>query len=271
MALDKKEKKNKIGTIVSYVLSMLALVLCIYIVSAVIVGNTQRRPPRIFGLSISYVPTESMEPVISKQSYVLFGATSYDSCNLDDIIVYYNSKEDKFIIHRVVGKVVDGVLETSAKYYNDRTINLVSTTEKNYLIMMGDNNNNTTDSIAVTSNLVYGKFITGLSFMNIFSGGINQNLIFFILIGIFVITIGMQTAQVLLKKKTDEAKKKNQQSREQMLEELKQEILAEELAKLKAQKENTESNDKPLEEAKSLEEPNENIEEPKEENKDSNE
>ncbi|MBO6261111.1 MAG: hypothetical protein J6N95_00705, partial [Bacilli bacterium] len=139
--------------------------------------------------------------------------------------------------HRVVAKVVDGVMQTSSKYYNEKTVNLVSTSETNYLVLMGDNNNNTTDSIAVTKNIVYGKYITGLNFMNIFSGGINNGIIYFILIGIFVIMIGMQTAQVLLKKKTDEAKKQNEESREQMLEELKKEILAEELAKINAQKE----------------------------------
>ena len=234
MALDVKEKKNKIKNIVGYILSMLALLLCIYIVIAVIMGNTQKRPPRIFGLSVSYVPTESMEPVIETNSYVLFGQVSYDDCNLDDIIVYYNASEQKYIIHRVVAKVVNGQMEKSKNYYTNDTINLVSTTETNYLVVMGDNNNNRTDRLAVTKDMVYGKYITGLGFMNIFSGGINQNLIFFILIGIFVIMIGMQTVQVILKKKTDDAKKQNEQTREQMLEELKQEILAEELAKLKA-------------------------------------
>ena len=87
---------------------MIALALCIYIVSAVIVGNSQRRPPRVFGLSVSYVPTGSMEPVISTNSYVLFGYTSYDDCNLDDIIVYYNEGEQKYIIHTV-----------GPRYYND--------------------------------------------------------------------------------------------------------------------------------------------------------
>ena len=231
---------------------MIALALCIYIVSAVIVGNNQKRPPRVFGLSISYVPTGSMEPVISTNSYILFGYTSYDDCNLDDIIVYYNEGEQKYIIHRVVAKVVDGVMQTSSKYYNEKTVNLVSTSETNYLVLMGDNNNNTTDSIAVTKNIVYGKYITGLNFMNIFSGGINNGIIYFILIGIFVIMIGMQTAQVLLKKKTDEAKKQNEESREQMLEELKKEILAEELAKIKAQKELNEN--KPVDNETSNEE-----------------
>jgi len=244
LALDeKKEKKNKIKNIIGYVIGMIALVLCIYIVSAVIVGNTQKRPPRIFGLSVSYVPTGSMEPVIPTNSYILFGQASYDDCNIDDIIVYYNEPENKYIIHRVVAKVVDGVMETSKNYYNDKTVNLVSTSEYNYLVVMGDNNNNTTDRLAVTKNMVYGKYITGLGFMSIFSGGINQNLIFFILIGIFVVMIAMQSIQFVLKKKTDDAKKQNEQTREQMLEELKQEILAEELAKLKAKKQQTTNNE----------------------------
>ena len=58
-----------------------------------------------------------------------------------------------------------------------------------------------------------------------------------ILIGIFVAMIAMQTIQVILKKKADDAKKQNEVSKEQLLEELKKEILEEELAKLKANNE----------------------------------
>ena len=232
-----KKKKISIKGIIGYVLSTLALIICIYIVSEVIMANTNRRPPRVFGLSISYVPTESMEPVIDRQSYVLFRQASYKDCNIDDIIVYYNAKEEKYIIHRVVAKVVDGNMITSNNYYDDKTINLVSTDLTNYLITKGDNNNNKTDTIPVTKDLVYGKYITGLGFMNILSGGINKNIIYFILIGIFVAMIAMQTIQVMLKKKADDAKKQNEVSKEQLLEELKKEILEEELAKIKTNNE----------------------------------
>jgi len=237
------EKRNKVKEIISYAIGVIALILCIYIVTQVIVATSQKRPPRIFGLSVSYVPSGSMEPTIETNSYVLFREASYKECKMDDIIIYYNSNESKYIIHRVVAKVVDGVITETSDRFADAT-NIVNTTETNYLITMGDNNNNTTDSIAVTKNLVYGKYITGLGFMSIFSSGINPFVIYTILIIIFVIMIGIQTFQLITKKKIDEAKKQNEELKEQLLEDLRKEVLEEELAKLKAQNSlnNTEDN-----------------------------
>jgi len=235
--LDENKKKKWLSTknIILYVLSMLALVFCIYIVSSVIVANAQRRPPRIFGLSISYVPTESMEPVINSGDYVLFRQASYNEIKVNDIIVYYNEPQNKYIIHRVVAKYVDGVVESKIDGY-DSMINLVETEEKNYLVTKGDNNGNVTDKIAVTNKLVYGKYLTVIGFMSIFSKGINQSFIYFILIAIFIVMIVMQTISIIIKKKADEAKKENENKeleKQKMLEELRQEILEEELAKLK--------------------------------------
>ena len=241
--MDENKKKKWLSTknIILYVLSMLALVFCIYIVSSVIVANAQRRPPRIFGLSISYVPTESMEPVINSGDYVLFRQASYNEIKVNDIIVYYNEPQNKYIIHRVVAKYVDGVVESKIDGY-DSMINLVETEEKNYLVTKGDNNGNVTDKIAVTNKLVYGKYLTVIGFMSIFSKGINQSFIYFILIAIFIVMIVMQTISIIIKKKADEAKKENENKeleKQKMLEELRQEILEEELAKLKIK---TESN-----------------------------
>lgn len=239
--MDENKKKKWLSTknIILYVLSMLALVFCIYIVSSVIVANVQRRPPRIFGLSISYVPSESMEPVINSGDYVLFRQVSYNEIKVNDIIIYYSEPENKYIIHRVVAKYVDGVVESKIDGY-DSMINLVETEEKNYLVTKGDNNGNVTDKIAVTNKLVYGKYLTVIGFMSIFSKGINQSFIYFILIAIFIIMIVMQTVSIIIKKKADEAKKENENKeleKQKMLEELRQEILEEELAKLKAKAE----------------------------------
>lgn len=239
--MDENKKKKWLSTknIILYVLSMLALVFCIYIVSSVIVANAQRRPPRIFGLSISYVPTESMEPVINSGDYVLFRQASYNEIKVNDIIVYYNEPQNKYIIHRVVAKYVDGVVESKIDGY-DSMINLVETEEKNYLVTKGDNNGNVTDKIAVTNKLVYGKYLTVIGFMSIFSKGINQSFIYFILIAIFIVMIVMQTISIIIKKKADEAKKENENKeleKQKMLEELRQEILEEELAKLKTKAE----------------------------------
>lgn len=232
----KKKEQNKVKAIISYAIGMVALVLCIYIVSSVIVATTEKRPPRIFGLSVSYVPTGSMEPTIETKSYVLFRKASYKECKVDDIIVYYNSKESKYIIHRVIGKVTNGELVAKSSRYDEANIIVNVTTETDYLITMGDNNGNNSDSIAVTKNLVYGKYVTGLGFMNIFSSGINPVVIYSILIVIFLIMIGIQTFQLITKKKVDDAKKQNEDLKEQLLEELRKQVLEEELQKIKANK-----------------------------------
>lgn len=234
-----EEKKKKISTKnwIIYIFSTLALIFCIYIISAVIVAGNEKRPARIFGLSVSYVPSGSMEPVIAEKSYVLFRQASYKECKVDDIIVYYNQKENKYIIHRVIGKVENGELVAKSSRFDNATI-LIDTIETDYLITMGDNNGNKTDTIAVTKGLVYGKYVTGLGFMSIFSGGINKALIYGLLILIFVIMIGIQTFQMFMNKKVEDAKKQNKQSKELLLEELRKEILEEELAKIKNKKEN---------------------------------
>ena len=231
----KKEnvKESKIKAIISYAIGMIALVLCIYIVSSVIAATTEKRPPRIFGLSVSYVPTGSMEPTIESKSYVLFRKASYKECKPDDIIVYYNTAQSKYIIHRVIARVSNGEIVEKSSRFDSANIIVNVTTETDYLITMGDNNNNNTDTVAVTKNLVYGKYITGLGFMNIFSSGINPVVIYSILIVIFVIMIGIQTFQLVMKKKVDDAKKHNEDLKEQLLEELRKQVLEEELQKLK--------------------------------------
>ena len=261
MAKDTKDinKKKNIKAIISYVVGMIALVLCIYIVTEVIIGTSNKRPPRVFGLSVSYVPTGSMEPTIETKSYVLFRSASYKECKMDDIIVYYNSSESKYIIHRVIGKVVDGELVEKSSRYDDATNIVHVTDETNYLITMGDNNGNKTDTIAVTKNLVYGKYITGLGFMNIFSSGINPFIIYSILIVIFVIMIGIQTFQLITKKKIDDAKKQNEDLKEQLIEDLRKQVLEEELAKLRANKENT--NNESVNDSPELNEESDNKEE----------
>ena len=219
-------KTIKKSTIIGYIVSILCLLLCLYITIEVIVANTNNRPPRIFNISVSYVPTESMEPTISAGSYVMFTGVNADNIktgsgnilknheNRDgDIIVFYNEKEAKFIIHRVVGIEEDS--------------------EGRYFITWGDNNV-LTDELKVRDSMVYGKYVTTLGFMSIFSGGVNTNLIFFILVGIFVIMIAMQVIQVVLKNKTDSVKKKAELDKEALREELKKQILEEEIAKLKA-------------------------------------
>lgn len=207
-------KKLKKSTIIGYVMSILCILACLYITIEVIISNNEERPPRIFGLSVSYVPTESMEPVINAGDYILFVQASYDDCNVDDIIVY-KSSEGKFIIHEIIEEHED------------------------YFITKGCNNV-LADDEKVTKDMVYGKYITTLGFMSIFSGGISKNLIFFILVIIFILMIVMQVFSMFVKGKTDELKKSKEEEKSKLIEELKLEVYKEELARLKALRENQE-------------------------------
>ena len=221
--------KSNIKKIVAYTISFLSLFLCLYITIEIINANNDDRPPRIFGLSVSYVPTSSMEPTINAGDYVLFGSASFEDVDVNDIIVFYSETSDKYIIHRVIEK-------------NDI---------EGFLITHGDNNPDGLNE-TVLKDKVYGKYIMELGILSIFSGGISKNLIFFILIIIFIIMIIMQIVSISIKKKTEDINRSIEEEKKLMLEELKKEILAEELAKMQAEIKELNSSD--IEQEKASEE-----------------
>lgn len=223
-----EKKKLKTSTIIGYVVSFLSLILCLYITIEVINANNNRRPPRIFGLSVSHVPTDSMEPTITAGEYVLFIKADFDDVKKGDIVVYRDD-DDKFIIHRVIEKDEDS------------------------LKTQGDNN--PVDDGDISPDRIYGKYIMTLEFMNIFSSGINKNFIYFILIGIFLIMIFMQAASVFIKNKTKEVKENAEEQKNLLREEMRKQILEEELKRLR------EENQKLKVDNKKPEEPKEEIKE----------
>lgn len=210
-----KKKKNKKKTIITYVISFLCLFLCLYITIEIISANSSKRPPNIFGVSISYVPTNSMEPTIHTGDYIMFTRVGFDDVKTGDIIIYRSETSNIFIVHRVIGD--DGVDSNGVKY----------------LTTKGDNNP-VADTEKIYSSMVCGRFVTTLSFMGIFKGGINTNIIFIILVIIFVLMIGMQVFSIVMKSKNDKLKEEREKKKELLREELRKEILAEEIAKIKA-------------------------------------
>ena len=217
--MEEEKKKVKVKSIIAYIVTILCIALCIYIVISVITAKSNKRPPNVFGLSISHVPTASMEPTINTGDYVLFHTTSFDEVNVDDIVVYRSEVNDIFIIHRVIRKI--------------------DTPTQKYLICKGDNNstNPVADAEFIKPDMICGKFITTLSFMGLFKGGINTNIIFAIIVIIFLVMLGMQITAMVMKHKNDKLKEEKEKKRELLREELRKEILAEELAKIKALKE----------------------------------
>lgn len=226
------EKKISPKKLIGYICTGICVILIAYIIIAVIDAKQKNKVPSIFGVSISYVPTDSMKGTIEAGDYVLFTNAKMEDCNLDDIVVYYNQIEKKNIIHRVIGVVRDGQLITNENYKDYISFSDYST---DYLITKGDNNL-IADTIKVDSTMVYGKYVTTVGFMKIFSGGIDSSVVFMLLFLIFAVIVAVQVVQIVLKHKTEETRKKNEEAkiqRDKMLEELKQQILKEELEKLK--------------------------------------
>ena len=215
------KKKIKTKTLIGYIVSIICLLLCLYITVEVIVASNQNRPPRIFNISVTYVPTESMEPTISSNSYIMFHGTSFDdvkvkdSNNEGDIIIYYSKKNDFYIVHRAIGRGID---ENGNKY----------------LICKGDNNT-VSDTENVYPAMVYGKYMTTIGFMSIFSGGVNTSAVFVILIIIFIIMVAMQVTSMVISVKKEKLKESKKEEENRLREELKAQILKEELEKLRNQ------------------------------------
>ena len=206
--------KNKIKKIISYILTLLCVVIVLLTSIEVISATKDSRPPSLLGYSISYVPTESMEPEIEAGEYIYYKKTSFDDVDVDDIIIYKSKSgqmKGKYIVHRIVEKHDD------------------------YLIVKGDNNV-INDSEHVTSDMVYGKYIDKVEILNFITRGLSVNALFFILMVLFIILLVLQFISVFAKTKKEEIEKKLEEDKQILLEQMKQEILKEELEKLKNNK-----------------------------------
>lgn len=197
--------------IISAVISALCVALCLFVSIEVIVASNQSRPPSFFGYSISYVPTKSMEPEIKAGDYIVFEKIDYRDVEIHDIVVYRSNNGEmagNFIVHRVVEKHED------------------------YLITKGDNNSSV-DLEHVTSEMVFGKYVMTVNILGFFSGGASRGVVFFVLIFIFILLIGLQIVSIILKYRKDKLIEDNNKEKELLLEKLRKEILEEELQKIR--------------------------------------
>lgn len=211
-----KKSKKWIGGI----LSAICIFFCLFIAVEVIFASRESRPPRVFGYSISYVPTNSMEPVLESGDYIMFHTVNYEDIVVGDIIIYKSQEgvmKGNFIVHRVIEK------------------------NSEYLITKGDHND-AADSERITRDMVYGRYIMTVGILSIFSGGVSRNVIFFLLIFVFAVLIGLQFTSIVLKYKRDKLIEDSNKEKELLIEELKKEILEEELSKLRATSQGSKDN-----------------------------
>lgn len=198
--------KKNIKRIIS-ALAIVMAILTIYLLASNIVAMKKEKPVRIFGYSFSYVPTNSMEPVIKVDDMVLFKKANYDDLKTGDIIVYRSNLDETkgmYIIHRIKEVTDDG------------------------FIMLGDNNNNIVDKEVVTSDMLIGKYIKVINFFNVGKLISNKNLIFTLLIIVIIFIIVMEIVNIYVTYMKDKGKKKEDKNiRDELLEEIRQELLEE--------------------------------------------
>lgn len=212
----KKEKKpKKLRTKIAEGISLGLLILAVILMVVSVVSATTGNPANIFGYSLSYVPTNSMETTIHQDSFIVIKKAKYEDAKIDDIIVYRaktGQVKGLLVVHRIV-----------------------DITEEGY-ITQGDNNP-APDSDPITEDMFYGKFVRV-----VYSGDIglkfNSNIIFVVLVGMFLIIIIAQVVNVSIASSKLKDEKKDKMEHDLALEQMKKEIYEEELAKLKAKNSN---------------------------------
>lgn len=199
-------KKNIYSKLASWCASFLVFIICLFVATKVIIANVEGVPPAIFGYSLSEVPTNSMEPTINTGDYVFFHQTDYEDVLVGDIIVYKSkaaSTNGMFIIHRVIS-IEDG-----------------------YLTTKGDNNL-IADEEHITPDMVHGKYVLTVNFLSFLGDSSKRQNIFFFLMALLFLIIILQLVLITVKAKKA---KEDEKLKQEVLEQMRKEILAEELRK----------------------------------------
>lgn len=197
--------KRIIKYIISSLLSIVILIL-LYFIIANVVATKNNSIAKFFGYSISYVPTNSMEPTINANSTIIFDQDyKYDDLNKGDIIVYFNNEENIYVIHRIVDKTELG------------------------FVTKGDNNSicdyskETNDYYYITSANYIGKYTKTITAFSL-----NSSLSRFLVIVLIVTSFGfIVVSEVFSIKKTISQNKKDDDKKklkQELIEEIKEEL-----------------------------------------------
>ena len=189
---------------IAYMLLGVIIFLCFYVSIEVVIAIKEDMPVSLFSYSVSYVPTNSMENEIMAGDYVLFKETTFGEVDVDDIIVYKSEKlNGQYIIHRVIEEH-DG-----------------------YFITQGDNNY-IPDEEHITANMIVGKYVKVVNFVGVISEN-KPIIVIALFITVFVTLLSKFVVSYL-----NEHKK--QLDKKALIEQMKKEILEEELSKIKDSK-----------------------------------
>lgn len=125
-----------------YITLILLAALCLF----VLISKKSGKPPFFFGYTVMWVKTESMEPVIPRQSYILIKKTDAEKVKAGDIITFIS--DDPAI---------------SGFYNTHRVVEIKG--ENSEFVTKGDNNYSNDNYTAKAGNVV-AKFIKVLPFLS---------------------------------------------------------------------------------------------------------
>ena len=192
-------------SIASLLGALLLALLSILVVNTIALSKNEIAS--FFGYSMTYVPTNSMEPTIEAGDTVLIKKCDFDDINVGDIIIYNDGQ--KYVIHTVVRFTDSGDIKCQ-----------------------GDNRytNPVEDSIDITPEMVFGKYVRTVNFLSFASIFRNNNYIFPLCIIIFGAILASELVnfkRTLDKKRAKELEKTKLELEAQREEELKRLILEE--------------------------------------------
>lgn len=199
--------KKIIKGIISGILSLIIIIL-VYFIGANIVATKNNSIASFFGYSISYVPTPSMEPTIESNSTVIFDQNySYDDLSVGDIIVYYNTDLNIYVIHRIVESTDHG------------------------FVTKGDNNSicdykkDSNEYYYITKTNYVGKYKTTITIFRLDSP-LSKALVLILIVSSFgfIVISEIFSIKNATSKNKDKKSDNNEELRKELLEEIKKEL-----------------------------------------------
>lgn len=178
-----------------------------------VLSSRSGEPARLFGYSLSYVPTNSMESLIHQDSVILIKKDKTADYEVGDIIVYRavsGAVKGQLVIHRIV-----------------------EITDEGY-ITQGDNNP-VADTDVVTYDMLYGRYIGNVGFLNFIGKiSINKSVVFVLIMIMVIILIISQAVSSYLAFKKHYDEKSDEKVKNEMIEKMRLEIYNEEIKKLES-------------------------------------
>lgn len=207
--MSEKKKKSKIVDVIFWIVMALVAValLCV-----VFLGKQSDRPTFLFGKTMLWVETESMDPTIEAKSYISVRQTDGKNLKVGDIITFVCRDQTqptygKLITHRIHEVTADG--------YKTK----------------GDNKLSNVDPWTVATDDVVAVYDNNLPFMT-FVGRVFSSWVGLMIIGlVFVLTMGFVYVPDLIAA----VKSENEESADQIKQREIERLVAEEVARLNAQ------------------------------------